>query len=175
MRTRPAPQLVLLAAVIVTMLTGCTGLAGDSPLRPESAETLLTMRNAWVKAANDGMSAAFGELKNTGTEDVTIVSVTTAASNNLELHETVEDEAGQMIMRKKDNGFTIPPGETFMLEPGGNHIMLMDLINPIMAGNELTFTVTLSDGSTFEFNAPAKEYSGANENYEPAMNMNGTP
>ena len=29
-----------------------------------------------------------------------------------------------------------------------------------------TFTLTFSDESTYEFTAPVKDYSGANENYE---------
>ena len=42
----------------------------------------------------------------------------------------------------------------------------MDLTAPLVAGEEATFTLTLSDGSTFAFTAPVKDYSGANESYE---------
>lgn len=44
--------------------------------------------------------------------------------------------------------------------------MLMGLTEPIVAGAENTFTLTLSDGSTVEFTVPAKDYSGANESYD---------
>jgi copper(I)-binding protein len=44
--------------------------------------------------------------------------------------------------------------------------MLMGLVSPIKAGDEISFTLTFSDGSTFEFTVPAKDFAGANENYE---------
>lgn len=152
--------LALLAALA---LTGCA----STPTTDSGTEAdNVSITDAWVKTADEGMSAAFGELSNTGTEDVTIVSATTAASNMIELHETVENDSGEMIMQEKDGGFVIPAGGSFLLEPGGNHIMLMDLTAPIVAGDDVTFTLTFADDSTLEFTAPGKDYSGANETYE---------
>ena len=112
------------------------------------------------------MSASFGTLVNSGEDDVTVVAVASDASSMLELHETVENESGEMIMREIEGGFVLPAGGEFVLEPGANHIMLMDLTAPLRAGDEATFTLTFSDDSTYEFTAPVKDYSGANENYE---------
>lgn len=165
--------LALTAAALIA-LTGCSASAGspEEPAAPAApAGESVDMVNGWVKAADSGMSAAFGDLENTGASDVTVVSVDTKASSALELHETVENETGEMIMREKTDGFTIPAGESLSLEPGGNHIMLMDLTNPIQAGDEITFTLTFSDDSTSEFSVPAKDYAGANENYEGGEEM----
>ena len=74
----------------------------------------------------------------------------------LELHETVENETGEMVMRQIEGGFTIPAGGSLALEPGGNHIMLMDLTSPLMAGDEVTFTLTFADDTTYEVTAPVK-------------------
>ena len=93
--------------------------------------------DAWVKAADDGMSAAFGELTNSSDDDVTVVSARAAVSPMLELHETVENEAGEMVMREIEGGFVIPAAGSLALEPGGNHIMLMDLTAPLNAGDEI--------------------------------------
>jgi periplasmic copper chaperone A len=82
------------------------------------------------------------------------------------LHETVENASGSMVMQEKKGGFTIPAKGSLELAPGGNHLMLMDLTGPIKAGDDVTFTLTMKDGSTYEFTAPAKDYTGANENYE---------
>ncbi|WP_068478056.1 copper chaperone PCu(A)C [Pseudoclavibacter helvolus] len=164
---RPFASAAFLASAAL-MLTGCgtsTTSAPDSGPATSAAESV-TVENTWVKAADSGMSAAFGEINNTGEGDVTIVSVASPASTALELHETVENETGEMTMREKGGGFTIAPGETLTLEPGGNHIMLMDLPEPVVAGDELSFTLTFSDDSTLDFTAPAKDYAGANENYE---------
>lgn len=157
---------VLLVAATVA-LAGCGSSAdasSDAAAAPAGQDVALA--DGWVKAADTGMSAAFGELTNSGPEDVAVVSATTEASSILELHETVENETGEMIMREIDGGFVIPAGEALDLEPGGSHIMLMGLTDPLEAGEEVSFTLTFSDDSTYEFTAPVKDYSGANENYE---------
>ncbi|GAA1146875.1 MULTISPECIES: copper chaperone PCu(A)C [Microbacterium] len=160
---------VRLTALIATALLALTGCASTAPSAESStalAGDSVTIEDAWVKSADEGMSAAFGELSNSGEKDVTVVSAKTEASGMVELHETVENESGEMVMREKDGGFVIPAGGTLTLEPGANHIMLMGLSAPLKAGDEVTFTLTFSDKSTYEFTAPVKDYTGANENYE---------
>lgn len=164
--TRRPAAILALAAAAVLALTGCA-TTGPEPVAVEAATAgqNVTITDAWVKAADEGMSAAFGEFANIGDSDVTLVSVTSPASTSMELHETVDDGTGTMAMREKDGGFTIPSDDTLTLEPGGNHLMLMDLTAPIVAGDEIEVTLIFSDGSQYTFTAPAKDYSGANENY----------
>jgi copper(I)-binding protein len=169
---------VALSVVALVALAGCSSAesapSGAGSAATGSAADSVSVDDPWVKAADSGMSAAFGEITNSGSEDVTVVSVTTPASTTLELHETVENESGSMVMREKDGGFTVPAGGDLVLAPGGNHIMLMDLVEPVVAGDEVTFTLTFSDESTLDFTAPAKDYAGANESYEGGDDMEGT-
>ena len=164
--TKNLPRLAAVIAVSLLALTGCTPESSPTEAAARPAGDTVTIEDAWVKSADEGMSAAFGTLLNSGDDDVTVVTVTSEASDMIELHETVENEAGEMVMREKDGGFVIPAGGTLALEPGANHIMMMDLTGPLTAGSEVTFTLTFSDDSTYEFTAPVKDYSGANENYE---------
>ncbi|WP_226533120.1 copper chaperone PCu(A)C [Microbacterium paraoxydans] len=164
--TKNLPRLAAVIAVSLLALTGCAPESATSEPTTRPAGDSVTIEDAWVKSAEEGMSAGFGTLINNGDDDVTVVSVTSEASTMIELHETVENEAGEMVMREKAGGFDIPAGGTLALEPGANHIMLMDLSAPLTAGNDVTFTLTFSDDSTYEFTAPVKDYSGANENYE---------
>jgi copper(I)-binding protein len=174
-RRRTTTGLGLLLAAASLNLTGCAAEGATADAAPGAgADQNVTIADGWVKAADSGMSAAFGELTNSGSDDVTVVSATTEASPMLELHETVANESGEMIMREIEGGFVIPAGDTLSLEPGGSHIMLMDLRDPLEAGEEVTFTLTFVDDSTYEFTVPVKDYSGANENYEggePEMDM----
>ena len=163
MITRTNARFGALALIAALALTGCAATPSTDATTEADG---VTITDAWVRSAETGMSAAFGELSNTGSEDVTVVSATTEASSMIQLHETVENDSGEMVMREKDGGFVIPAGGTFMLEPGGNHIMLMDLTAPLVAGDDVTFTLTFADDSTLEFTAPVKDYSGANETYE---------
>ena len=134
---------------------------------PETAgeSASVTIRDAWVKAADTGMSAAFGVLVNSSDDDITVNAATSDASPVMELHETVEDVTGEMIMRPKEGGFRIPAGGEYILQPGANHLMLMNMERAVKAGETVKFALVLDDGSTFDFTAPAKDYSGANERY----------
>ncbi|MEX5710059.1 copper chaperone PCu(A)C [Parafrankia sp. FMc6] len=167
------------ACLAALLVAGCgSDDSSDARQTPPAGTTAagraMTITDAWVKTAAEGMSAAFGELHNAGAAPMTVVSVTSPASPTMELHETVANESGEMVMRPKEGGFVVPAGGTLTLEPGGNHFMLMDVISPIRAGDEVDFTVTFGDDSTLTFTAPAKDYSGANENYEGGMDMGDT-
>lgn len=163
--------------VALLALTGCsTGDTGgantqqEEPAAQVKEADSVTIEDAWVKSAVPGeMTAGFGTLENSSDQDVTVVSVESSASPMMELHETVENESGQMVMREVSGGFVIPAKDHLHLEPGGNHLMLMELPKPVKAGEEVTFTLTFSDGSTLEFAAVVKDYAGANENYEGDM------
>lgn len=125
--------------------------------------TALTFTDAWTKSAEEGMSAAFGILENPTDADIVVVGVSSPASSAMELHETVMND-GSMMMQQVD-GFTIPAGGEFLLEPGGNHLMFMDLTGPILPGDEVEVTLDLQDGSTVSFVTSAREFTGADEEY----------
>lgn len=138
--------------------------AADSSAAREAAS--ITVTDAWVKAVDSGMTAAFGEIANTSDADITIVSATTAASDAVELHETVTNDDGTMAMQPKEGGFVVPAGGTLTLEPGGNHIMFMGVTSALKPGQTVPVTLKLSDGSTLEMDAVVKTFSGADEKYQ---------
>lgn len=157
-------RLGALTAVAALALTGCAGAAAPAPASPQSAQFSST--DVWVKAAESGMTAGFGELTNTGDTDLTVVSAIDSATASMELHETVANESGQMVMREIEGGFVIPANGSIELAPGGNHLMFMDVTTALRAGDETTITLTFADDSTAEITAPVKDFAGANENYE---------
>ncbi|MFE6965340.1 copper chaperone PCu(A)C [Agromyces sp. NPDC057679] len=158
------------ALAALLLLSGCAGTAGAAtgetaaPTAAAEAAASVTVEEAWVKAADDGMTALFGDVVNDGA-DATLVGASTDAAEMAELHETVESD-GTMQMRQKEGGFELPAGETFALEPGANHVMLMGLAGPLLPGDEVTVTLEFDDGSTLEVTAPVKDYAGANEQYD---------
>lgn len=164
------PAAVALVAATAIALAGCATTPTNAP-KPEAtvsaeASTVVTVSDAWVKAVDEGMSGGFGVLTNTGAADVTLVSAASPAAHMIELHETTENDTGEMAMREVEGGFTIPAGGSLLLEPGAKHLMFMGLTAPLRAGEQLDITLTFADGSTLTFGAPVKDYSGANENYE---------
>lgn len=157
-----------LAATVVALTLTAGGCGADSPAGSDSeADATLSVEDPWVIAADEGMTAAFGTLRNDGGDDVVVTAVSSGAASDHELHETTMSE-GSMVMREVEEGFVVPAGETMLLEPGGHHLMLMDLTDPLLPGEEVDFTLELEGGQTLDFSAQVREFSGADEEYEPS-------
>lgn len=167
-----APVVIAFTASIA--LAGCGGSStssdATSPAASPSAteETAsataggcdVTVSDAWVKAAESGMTGEFGILTNNGESDATIVAGTSPAAAVVELHEVTDG-----VMREIDGGFVVPAGGSLTMEPGGYHVMLMQLTGPIAPGDEVTTVLECADGGEVKFVATAKDFAGGNEDY----------
>ena len=130
----------------------------------DDADDALDFEDAVVRAmAEDAdMTAIFGTLVNESNEDIEIVAFSSSVDAGInEIHETVDGQ-----MREMEEPLIIPAGESVALEPGGAHFMLMDVKEPVMAGDEVTVTVELANGSTEEFDdIPVRTIGAGDENY----------
>lgn len=171
----------LTAATLLAVATACGGTDAPGSTATSAAETTttapqagttaasgITVSDAWVKAAPDvsstSMTAVFGTLTNNGSAPVTITSATTTATGTTELHETGTED-GEAMMREAEGGFEIAPGASHELRPGGDHIMVMELTEPVPPGEVVTVTMTTDTGETIDFDAVAREFTGADERY----------
>jgi hypothetical protein len=154
-------------AVIALTLAACS--SGGTTKDADS----LTVTDTWAKAAETGMTAAFGTITNSSSHDITIVAASSPAAKEVQLHEVVDDK-----MRQVDGGLVIPAGGSLALQPGWFHLMFMGITSPIKAGDEVSVTITLGDKSRLTFTAVAKDFTGANESYDGATtggNMSMSP
>lgn len=170
-----------IALLAVSGLSACasstTSTSAESPSASTSTACPITISDTWAKAAETGMTAAFGILANPSDTDVTVTAASSPAAARMELHEVVTKD-GAMVMQPKEGGFTVPAGGTLTLEPGGFHLMLMDIPAAIEPGADVAITLTCSTGGTVEFTAQAKTFDGAAENYvgsTDGMSMSASP
>lgn len=91
------------------------------------------------------VSAAYMVIENAGRADDRLVSVSTEVAGVVEIH-TVEMQDNVMRMRPLENGLEIPAGEQVSLQPGGYHIMLMQLNQDLAAGETIALTLTFESG-----------------------------
>lgn len=161
---------VVAASLVTGSLAACS--RSETAATENQNASLVTIGDQWVKAAATGMTGVFGTLKNSGTAEMTVVSAASPAAGRVELHEVV-GAPGSTTMRPKDGGLAIPAGGSHVLAPGGDHIMLMDLKKPLQVGSDVEVTLTFADGTTLPFSAQVRDYSGAEENYEPAEHAGG--
>ena len=152
------------ATTTFTSSSGAVGSTADE----------VTIADTWIRAT-DGtedptMTAAFGVLTNHTDQARIVVSATNSASDHTELHEMAM-EGGAMVMRPVAGGIAIPADGATTLEPGGLHVMVLNLTAPIKPGDEVNVVLTLDDGSSVPFTAVAKEFAGAQESYSPSGGM----
>lgn len=168
----PAGSSPAAAGTSAAMTTGtptatATG-SGTSTDTPVAAQTGLTIDSGWVKAGN-GMTALFGTVRNSGSADVTIVSGTSAAASQVQIHTMEKQPDGTMKMVQKPGGLTVPAGGSAVLAPGADHIMLIGLTAPLANGDEVTVRMETADGTRLEWTVPVRSFSGADETYVPEM------
>lgn len=169
--TSPLVRVVLpiaAAALVAGPIAACskTETAATQTTNQTTGAATVSVSDQWVKAADKGMTGLFGTLRNSGEQDMTVVSAASPTAGMVELHEVV-GQPGSGTMRPKDGGFVIPAGGSHLLAPGGDHIMLMDLKAPLKVGSDVQVTLTFADGTSLPFTAQVRDYSGAEENYEP--------
>lgn len=95
----------------------------------------LSIGNPWTRATPGGAKIGGGYLTitNNGTAPDRLTGVSVSVAGHGEIHEMKMD-GGVMTMRPLANGIEIMPGQTIKLEPGGYHLMFMDLKEPLKEG-----------------------------------------
>ncbi len=88
---------------------------------------------------------------------MTIVSASSSVTDSVELHETImgDDGAMQMVERGKE-GFVVPAGGEFAFEPGGPHVMILD-IDPATYPDEIEVTFTFDGVEPLTFTAEVRD------------------
>jgi hypothetical protein len=102
----------------------------------------LKIDHPWSRATPHGAQVAGGYLaiENTGTSADRLVSITSEIAGRVEVHEmTVQN--GVMKMRPLARGLEIKPGATAKFEPGGFHVMFMNLKRPLKEGEKFKGTL----------------------------------
>lgn len=120
--------------------------AGNMGAMEPVDDHVLEVSDAWIRAVPPvvDISAAYMVLKNNGTEELVIVNASSDVAEHVEMHSMSMDN-DRMTMRKEEQ-IRVPAGETKALEPGGWHIMLINLTRPLEAGDQVAIILTLADG-----------------------------
>ena len=115
---------------IAALLVASTAMATD-----------LEVKSPWVRGTVAGQKAtgAFMELRSPA--GTTIVGASSNAAGITEIHEMKMD--GGVMKMKAAPRLDLPAGKTVSLAPGGYHVMLMDLKQPLKKGDVVTITLQL--------------------------------
>jgi copper(I)-binding protein len=103
----------------------------------------ISVTNAWTRAGAPGQKVAAIYFDILSAVDAKLVAVDTDAAQVAEFH-VMTVKNGTMRMRSVP-AVDLPEGVTVSLKPGGVHVMLFDLNNPLRAGERIPVRLLVED------------------------------
>jgi len=135
-----------LPAVLAVALAACGG------------SDAVSVENQWSRTSPKVTSAGVAYMDITASEADQLVgaSVDSSIAAATELHETSMNDEGAMAMQPV-TAIDLPADETVKLEPGGFHIMLLDLTEPLETGQKYTLTLRFAESGDQNIEVEVRE------------------
>lgn len=123
------------------------------------AASPITIERPWARASAPGQTVGGGfmTILHQGATEDRLVSATTPIARDVQIH-TMNMDGGVMRMRPVEGGLAIPAGGRVVLQPGGLHLMFMELSAPLVAGSSFPVTLRFANAGDIkvEFNVEAR-------------------
>jgi Uncharacterized protein conserved in bacteria len=129
-------RILSLAALVA--LSAC-GQSVDKPADP-SATASVAVTDAWCRTSPNGAKAGGCFATFLASTDDRLVGGSTPRAAQLQIHEMSTSD-GMMKMGEMKDGLPLAAGETISLAPGGNHVMLIGLTQPLAEGETVPLTL----------------------------------
>lgn len=129
-----------LLAVLTTLFLSLVSLnAQELPLKVDGA---------WIQAVPDSASAtaAYMTLTNFGKTPLELLGARTSVAERIEPMITTKGESGMVGMERVPS-LPIQAGGKLILQPGGNHLMIMDLKQHPSPGDKVKITLLINPGT----------------------------
>jgi periplasmic copper chaperone A len=123
------------------------------------AQAQTTVADPWVRGtvAQQKATGLFAQI--TSAKGGRLVGARSPVAGVVEIHEMSMD-GNVMRMRALPNGLELPAGKAVTLKPGGYHVMLMDLKQPLRTGEMVPVTLVVEGADkqreTIELKAPVR-------------------
>ncbi len=153
---RGAGAVALCALALLGALSSAGRAAAADPPPIGAVEVgALRVRDARILApAAPDVAAAYFTIENHGDVPDALVGVASAAAATTELHSTVARD-GRLAMLPIER-LDIAPGAEVTLAPGGYHVMLLGLHQPLQAGDLVTLTLYFERAGPVTLRVPVR-------------------
>ena len=120
-------------------------LALAAALGALAAHAQTTVSDAWTRGTVAGQRTTGVFAKITSTQGGRLLSVASPLAGVAEIHEMAMD--GNVMKMRAVTAVDLPAGKTVELKPGGYHVMLMDLKQPLKEGESIPLTLVFEDAA----------------------------
>ena len=142
--------LALVAAAMHLGAPVAAALVSGTALADEYQVKSLRVSDPFARATPPGakVAGAFMSIENRGKEADRLVGVRSPAAGVVGIHEMAMD--GGVMKMHAVKGLDLKPGATVELRPGGYHVMLQDLKQPLKQGDQIPLLLTFEKAGVME-------------------------
>ena len=123
----------------------------------------VTVGEPWVRATVAAQKATGAFMTLTSTTSAKLVGASSPAAGVVEVHEMKMDN--DTMRMRQIQALDLPAGQLVKLAPGGYHLMLLNLKQPLKEGDKVPLTLEIEDAQTVrskvEVEAPVKPLNAA--------------
>ena len=106
-----------------------------------SAQTVVD--DAWVRATVAGQPSTGAFMHITSSTDSKLVEVRSPVARTVQIHESKMQN--DVMSMQPVASVALPAGKSVAIEPEGYHVMLIDLVNQVKAGDQVPLTLIVED------------------------------
>ncbi len=123
-----------------SLLAAAAALAALPAAAHDATAGDIAIGHPWSRAAGaNGTGAGFMTLHNGGTQPDRLLSAASPVARQVELHTHIRD--GNVMRMRPVEDIPIPAGQTVELRPGGLHVMMIGLKQPLVQGTRVPLTL----------------------------------
>ena len=119
-----------------------------------AADLGITVSDAWGRATAPGQDSGSIQFSITSNKAAKLVAIASPAAGAVEIH-SMTHENGKMKMRAVEF-INLPAGKAVDLGKSGNHLMLLNLKQPLKAGDSVPLTLTVEFADKHKVTVDAK-------------------
>jgi copper(I)-binding protein len=145
---------------VVVILFACAILGSCRKGSTESVPGVsITISDAHTRPLTKGepVGVAYLSIHNSGGAPDRLLSGTSPTVEAIELHESITED-GVVKMVARPNGFAIKPNSSFVMKPGGAHLMLFDIKEEVPASGSLELTLEFEHAGAINVDVRAEEF-----------------
>ena len=106
-----------------------------------SAQTIVD--DAWVRATVPGQPSTGAFMHITSSTDSKLIEVRSPVAKTVQIHES--KMTNDVMSMQPVASVALPAGKSVAIEPEGYHVMLIDLVNQVKAGDQVPLTLIVED------------------------------
>ena len=115
-------------------------LAAPARAHHDTVVGAITIGHPWARAAGANTNGTgYMTLRNSGAQPDRLVAASTPIARTVELHTHIRD--GEVMRMRPVADIPLPAGRTVHLRPGGLHVMLIGLTEPLRQGATVPLTL----------------------------------